>query len=122
MPFYTYYGHHIIENSTNNLTCSVQDIILSSSSISSIFDTGSNDLYYRYVVVCDDDFSNGYEEFEFSINRDYREVLYLGNIEYWNVPWSNAGWDKGKLLSVKTYAYNNTTNNFFIKKQTKYCI
>lgn len=117
VPFYTYYGHHIIENSTNNLTCSVQDIILSSSSISSIFDTGSNDLYYRYVVVCDDDFSNGYEEFEFSINRDYREVLYLGNIEYWNVPWSNSGWDKGKLLSVKTYAYNNTTNNFFIKKE-----
>ncbi|KRB56419.1 hypothetical protein ASD98_11195 [Flavobacterium sp. Root186] len=101
VPYYLNYSDHPSYSGANDLSCTVTDAVLNSSSISSLFEMGSN-VYYKYVTVSSGDtFENGYEENEFIINKDYREQIYIGDREFRNVPWSNLGWNNGKLLKTK---------------------
>ncbi len=103
VPYYINYSDHVSYSGDNNNSCTVTDAVLNSSSVSSLFEMGSN-VYYKYVTVSNGDaFDNGYEENEFMINKDYREQIYLGNREFRNVPWTNLGWNNGKLLKTKIF-------------------
>lgn len=116
-PYYVNFSYHSVASQVNALSCSVKDVVLNSSSVSSLFDTGSNNVYYKYVTVSEGEgFEKGYEENEFIINRDYWEHSYLGDVEFRNVPWSNLGWNNGKLLNTKLYEKKST--NYILKKET----
>lgn len=100
-PYYLNYSDHTSYAGVNDLSCTVTDAVLNSSSISSLFEMGSN-VFYKYVTVgFGDNFENGYEENEFMVNKDYREQIYIGDREFRNVPWTNLGWNNGKLLKTK---------------------
>lgn len=121
-PYYFNFSDHQSE-ADNGLGCTVTDVVMNSSSVSSLFEMGSN-VYYSYITVSNgDNFENGYEENEFTINKDYREIIYLGDREFRNVPWTNLGWSNGKLVNTKifekqsnTYFLRKTTTNNYLKK------
>ena len=97
--------------------CFRKDVVVTSSSLSNLYDTSGNNIYYQYVnFSLGSNNENGYEEHEFIINRDYREHIYSGLDEFRNVPFSNLGWDNGKLKSVKIY--NKINNQLILKKET----
>lgn len=92
--------------------------ILSSSSLTPLFNTGNNNIYYQYVTVSHggDNFENGGEEHEFIINRDIKgRCLSYSEQEVGGAPWTNIGWNNslerrntifrksvsGSLLKVK---------------------
>ncbi|PWB18715.1 SpvB/TcaC N-terminal domain-containing protein [Flavobacterium sp. HTF] len=75
-PYYVNFSDHASFSGVNDLSCTVTDLVLNSSSVSSMFEMGSN-VFYQYVTVTDgSDNSNGCEENEFIINKDYRENIY----------------------------------------------
>lgn len=114
-PYYLNYSEHPSYSGANDLSCTVTDAVLNSSSVASLFEMGSN-AYYKYVTVSDGDaFENGYEENEFMVNKDYREQLYIGDREFRNVPWSNLGWNNGKLL--KTKMVQKQGNSYVVRKE-----
>lgn len=75
---------------------------LSSSSLAPLFDTGSSNVYYKYVTISygASPFLNGGEEHEFIIHRDLGTGFVLGNSDIRSVPLSNVGWDNGLLKRV----------------------
>ncbi|WP_177178062.1 sugar-binding protein [Flavobacterium sp. fv08] len=74
---------------------------LSSSSLVSLFDTGSSNVYYKYVTISyGDNFLNGGEEHEFIIHRDAPDGFVFGGYDVRSVPFSNGGWDNGLLKRV----------------------
>jgi hypothetical protein len=77
---------------------------LSSSSITSLFDTGSSNVFYNYVTISygSDSFLNGGEEHEFIVHRDGGGGFIVGTYDIRNAPLSNLGWDNG-LLKKATY-------------------
>ena len=114
-PNYFNFSDHIATSNVNELSCTVTDVVLNSSSISSLFEMGST-IFYRYVTVSNgENFENGYEENEFIVNKDYREQIYLGDREFKNVPWSNLGWNNGKLVKSTTFEKRNST--YFLRKE-----
>lgn len=114
-PYYANFNDHVSESGVNDNSCTVVDVVLNSSSVSSMFEMGSN-VFYRYVTVSNGDgFENGYEENEFTVNKDYREHIYLGDREFRNVPWSNLGWNNGKLFKTKIFEKKNST--YVIRKE-----
>lgn len=116
VPYYINYSDHVSSAGVNNNSCIVTDAVLNSSSVSSLFEMGSN-VYYKYVTVSNGDaFDNGFEENEFMINKDYREQIYLGDREFRNVPWSNLGWNNGKLL--KTKVFEKQGSSYILRKET----
>lgn len=77
---------------------------LSSSSLSSLFDTGSSNVFYNYVTISygSDSFLNGGEEHEFIVHRDGGGGFVVGTYDVRSTPLSNLGWDNG-LLKKATY-------------------
>lgn len=75
---------------------------LSSSSITSLFDTGNSNIYYNYVTISygNDDFLNGGEEHEFIVHRDGGDGYVIGNNYIRNTPLSNLGWDNGLVKRI----------------------
>ena len=75
---------------------------LSSSSLTSLFDTGSSNVFYNYVTISygSDSFLNGGEEHEFIVHRDGGGGFVVGNYDISNTPLSNLGWDNGLLKKV----------------------
>lgn len=114
-PSYVNFKDHLDYDANGN-GCIVADLVLNSSSVSSLFEMGSN-VFYRYITVSNgENFENGYEENEFIINKDYRENIYLGDREFRNVPWTNFGWNNGKLFKTKIFE-NKGSNNYIIRKE-----
>uniref|UniRef100_UPI0025B97AF4 sugar-binding protein n=1 Tax=Flavobacterium sp. UBA7680 TaxID=1946559 RepID=UPI0025B97AF4 len=72
---------------------------LSSSSLASLFDTGSSNAFYNYVTISygSDAFLNGGEEHEFIVHRDQGTGYVIGNYDIRSVTLSNTGWDNGSL-------------------------
>lgn len=113
-PYYVNFSDHL-DYDVNGNGCTVTDVVLNSSSVSSMFEMGSN-IFYRYVTVSNgNSFENGYEENEFTISKDYWEHIYLGDREFRNVPWSNLGWNNGKLFKTKIFEKKN--NTYIIRKE-----
>lgn len=88
---------------------------LSSSSITSLFDTGSSNVFYNFVTISygSDNFLNGGEEHEFIVHRDGGDGFIVGTYDVRNAPLSNVGWDNGLLKKVIYFNKNLT-----IVKQT----
>lgn len=113
-PYYVNFKDHL-DYDVNGNGCGVVDLVLNSSSVASIFEMGSN-VFYKYVTVSNGNgFDNGYEENEFTVSKDYWEHIYLGDREFRNVPWSNLGWNNGKL--VKTKIFEKKSNGYVIRKE-----
>lgn len=113
-PYYVNFSEHLDPDANGN-GCPVTDVVLNSSSVSSMFEMGSN-IFYRYVTVSSGNgFENGYEENEFTVSKDYWEHIYLGDREFRNVPWSNLGWNNGKLFKTKIFEKRN--NEYIIRKE-----
>lgn len=72
------------------------NLTISSSSIISLFDTGSSNCFYKYVTVSEggNAFENGGEMKEFIIHRDYFSNPILGS-ELKSAPLTNTGWNNG---------------------------
>ncbi|WP_409416549.1 RHS repeat domain-containing protein [Flavobacterium sp. PS2] len=89
------------------VACSFVDnsnLTISSSSLISLFDTGSSNCFYKYVTVSEggDAFENGGEMKEFIIHRDYFSNPILGS-ELKSAPLTNTGWDNG--LEIKSQVF-----------------
>lgn len=94
----------------NTLQCAFGDgykclyYVLSSNSITPLFNSGNNNIYYEYVTVSygGDNFENGGETHEFIINRDlpgnqrWGETGLIQN----SSTWSNFGYNNGKERSI----------------------
>ncbi|MBP1223644.1 SpvB/TcaC N-terminal domain-containing protein [Flavobacterium sp. 1355] len=114
-PYYVNFSDHVSYSGVNDLSCTVTDLVLNSSSVSSMFEMGSN-IFYQFVTVTEGTSdSNGCEENEFIINKDYREHIYRGDREFRNVPWTNLGWNNGKLLKTRTFEKSN--NSLVLRKE-----
>jgi len=88
--------------------------VLESNSFIPLFNTGSNNIYYKYVTVSKggDNFKNGGETHKFKIHRDYQGNTLVGN-GFAQSPssWTNFGWDNGLEESVKTFKIDNGVYN-----------
>lgn len=84
---------------------------LSSSSISSLFDTGSSNVYYNYVTISygNDSFLNGGEEHEFIVHRDVGTGYVFGDYNIRGTPLTNLGWDNGMERRVDYFDKNLKT-------------
>ncbi|WP_281234912.1 RHS repeat domain-containing protein [Flavobacterium gelatinilyticum] len=85
-------------------------LTLSSSSLVSLFDTGSSNCFYKYVTTSEggDNFENGGEMKEFIVNRDeHGSSLFSTDIK--GAPLTNSGWDNG--LELKSEIFKKKTPN-----------
>jgi hypothetical protein len=91
-----------------------KSLVLTSSSMISLFNTGNSNCFYKYVTVSDggDDFENGGESKEFIIHRDYWGQTVLGDTDIQSAPWTNFGWDNG--LEVKSQIFKKPSGNSFV--------
>jgi hypothetical protein len=78
----------VIENS---------DIVLSSSSLMPLYDTGTMTCLYPFVTISEggDNFENGGEMKEFTVHRDEAGANIWGPGGISSGPWTNKGWDNG---------------------------
>ncbi|WP_242410234.1 RHS repeat domain-containing protein [Flavobacterium sp. Root901] len=78
---------------------------LSSSSLTSLFDTGSSNVFYNYVTISygSDSFLNGGEEHEFIVHRDGADGFVIGTYDVRSAPFSNLGWDNGLLKKINYF-------------------
>ena len=83
----------------------LKSLVLTSSSMISLFDTGNSNCFYKHVTVSDggDDFENGGESKEFIVHRDYWGQTLLGDTDIQSAPWTNFGWDNG--LEIKSQIF-----------------
>lgn len=81
----------IVENS---------DLVLSSSSLISLYDTGTMSCLYPFVTISEggDNFENGGEMKEFKVKRDSGPHVLWGPGIISFSPWTNSGWDNGTEL------------------------
>ncbi|MDP2721525.1 MAG: RHS repeat domain-containing protein [Bacteroidales bacterium] len=111
-------GYYISER-TNRMQCgfpcSFIDCkfwILQSNSLTSLFNIGSNNIYYEFVTVSKggSDFQNGGETHEYIIQRDYAGFPLLGDgFAQSSSTWTNFGWNNGLEKSVKTFKVENNS-------------
>ncbi|MBL1220994.1 hypothetical protein JET18_09105 [Chryseobacterium sp. L7] len=73
------------------------NIVLSSSSLMPLYDTGTMSCLYPFVTISEggDNFENGGEMKEFTIRRDDPGSNIWGPNGISNNPWTNKGWDNG---------------------------
>ena len=101
-----------ISKRTNRLECAIscsyydcEYYVLQTNSLTNLFNTGSNNVYYNTVTVSHggDNFRNGGETHEFIIHRDYQGDNIVGD-GYAQSPssWTNFGWDNG-LGEIRYY-------------------
>ncbi|WP_281323487.1 SpvB/TcaC N-terminal domain-containing protein [Flavobacterium aestivum] len=83
------------------LYVNITNLVATSSSVISLFDTGSSNCFYKYVTISEggDAFENGGETKEFIVNRDDFGNPILGN-DIKSAPLTNFGWDNG--LEIKS--------------------
>ncbi len=88
-------------------------LTISSSSIISLFDTGSTNCFYKYVTVSEggDNFENGGEMKEFIIHRDNFGNPILGP-DIKSAPLTNFGWDNG--LEIKSQIFPKKSGSSFV--------
>ncbi|NVO11006.1 MAG: hypothetical protein HXX16_13680 [Bacteroidales bacterium] len=103
-------------------------LVLSSSSLTSLFNTGNNNIYYQYVTLSQggDNFENGGEQHEFILHRDSPGYQKWGK-DISGAPWTNFGWDNGLEKQVKVFRKDGSdfkviqeTTNHFIPDMRKY--
>ena len=85
-------------------------LTISSSSVISLFDTGSSNCFYKYITVSEggDAFENGGEMKEFIVHRDNFGNAILGdNIK--SAPLTNFGWDNS--LEKKSQVFQKKRGN-----------
>ena len=82
----------------------VNRLLVASSSLLSLFNSGGSNIYYEYVTVSkgNDNFIGGAEEHRFIINRDLVGNNVWGN-NIINAPLTNFGWDNGMERKVSYY-------------------
>ena len=106
------------------------DLVVTSSSIISLFDTGSSNCFYKYVTVSEggDNFENGGEIKEFIVHRDNwvddfdaagRPILVdhegngnskiFGVLDIKSAPFTNFGWNNG--LEIKSQIFKKKDGN-----------
>jgi hypothetical protein len=73
------------------------DIVLSSSSLMPLYDTGTMTCLYPFVTISEggDNFENGGEMKEFTVHRDEPASNLWGPGGINSGPWTNKGWDNG---------------------------
>jgi YD repeat-containing protein len=100
------------------------DLVVSSSSIISLFDTGSSNCFYKYVTVSEggDAFENGGEMKEFIVHRDYLGNIVLGQVEIKSAPLTNFGWDNGLEIKSQVFQKKNGSASFVVvaENENKY--
>ncbi|MCJ8155777.1 hypothetical protein MKJ01_18665, partial [Chryseobacterium sp. SSA4.19] len=117
-----YYIDFIQSPSACSVACSDsnynQNLVLTSSSLINLFDTGSNNCIYEYVVTSNggDNFENGGEMKTFKIHRDYFGNNLLGS-NILSSPWTNFGWDNGVELKSTLFSKNTGSQNFNIIRE-----
>lgn len=81
----------VIENS---------DVVLSSSSLIPLYDTGTMSCLYPFVTISEggDNFENGGEMKEFTVQRDDPAFNIWGPGDISSSPWTNRGWNNGTEL------------------------
>ncbi|WP_166919754.1 RHS repeat domain-containing protein [Flavobacterium poyangense] len=105
------------------VACSYRDLTnltLSSSSMISLFDTGSSNCFYKYVTVSEggDAFENGGEMKEFAIRRDnFGQSLTGTNVK--SAPFTNFGWDNGFEIRSQVFQKKVTGKPFVIIAETQ---
>ncbi len=121
-----YYISNRIERIPGEFPCEFEDCeryVLGSNSFIPLFNTGNNNIYYKYVTVSKggDNFRNGGETHEFKIHRDSPGYPLVGNgFTQSPASWTNFGWDNGLEESVRTFKIENNqiktvsllTNNY----------
>jgi YD repeat-containing protein len=128
------FGGRLIENS---------DLVVSSSSIISLFDTGSSNCFYKYVTISEggDAFENGGETKEFIIHRDSwvdnfdtngqpivvnNEIngrsKILGMVDIKSAPLTNFGWNNGLEIKSQVFQKKNGGASFVVvaENENKY--
>ncbi|MDP9955938.1 hypothetical protein J2X97_001575 [Epilithonimonas hungarica] len=106
---------------TCSIPCSdegyLQNLILTSSSVINLFDTGTSNCLYEYVTTSygGDNFENGAEMKQFKIHRDYFGNSLMGNNQ--SAPWTNFGWDNGNEVKSTVYARNINSQTLDILKE-----
>jgi hypothetical protein len=104
-----------------------QDIVITSSSLSNLYNNGNN-VYYKYVSISHggDDFEKGGEEIEFVVNRDYQGNPIYNSKDIRSSPYTNFGWNNGLEINSKVFKKNGTglslisqTENTYTKDDSK---
>ncbi|WP_281323317.1 hypothetical protein [Flavobacterium aestivum] len=104
------------------------NLVVSSSSIISLFDTGSSNCFYKYVTVSEggDAFENGGEMKEFIVHRDNWEddldangqnngsSRILGTVDIKSAPLTNFGWDNGLEIKSQVFQKKNGTASIVV--------
>ncbi|KFF10059.1 hypothetical protein B0A62_13750 [Flavobacterium hydatis] len=116
------------------------NLVVSSSSIISLFDTGSSNCFYKYVTISEggDDFENGGEMKEFIVHRDNwvdnldskgqpiivdNEIngrsKILGTVDIKSAPLTNFGWDNGLERRSEVLQKKNAGVPFVVVAETE---
>jgi len=95
--------------------------ILSSSSLTPLFNTGNNNIFYKSITVSHggDNFENGGEEFDYIIHRDLIGNCLAGE-EIKSAPWTNTGWDNGLERRSITFKKNDSGDKTILKETKNY--
>ncbi|NML69034.1 hypothetical protein HHL23_04395 [Chryseobacterium sp. RP-3-3] len=85
------------------------DVVLSSSSLIPLYDTGTMSCLYPFVTISEggDSFENGGEMKEFTVQRDDPASNIWGPGDISSSPWSNRGWNNGTELKSLTLRKNS---------------
>ncbi|WP_208111299.1 DUF5977 domain-containing protein, partial [Flavobacterium chryseum] len=106
------------------LYTTLYDLVVSSSSMISLFDTGSSNCFYKYVTVSEggDFFENGGEMKEFTVDRDGAGQIVLGDTEIKSAPLTNFGWDNGLERKSQIFQKKKPGSEFVIvaENENKY--
>ena len=104
-----------------------QDIVITSSSLSNLYNNGNN-VFYKYVSISHsgENFENGGEEKEFVVNRDYQGNPLYNSKDIRSAPYTNFGWNNGLEINSKVFkklgadlSIISQTENFYVKDDTK---
>ncbi|EJL63975.1 RHS repeat domain-containing protein [Flavobacterium sp. CF136] len=96
----------------------VNNLVLTSSSILSLYDKGAN-VYYKNVTISygDDAFLNGGENHQFIINPDLPGEV-LSGTDFNHSSKTNSGWDNGLESKVIYFKKGNVPNSFLYLKES----
>ena len=104
-----------------------QDIVITSSSLSNLYNNGNN-IFYKYVSISHggDNFEKGGEEKEFVVNRDYQGNPIYNSKDIRSAPYTNFGWNNGLEINSKVFKKQGTglsiisqTENTYTKDDSK---
>lgn len=98
-----------------------QDIVITSSSLSNLYNNGNN-VFYKYVSISHggDGFENGGEEKEFVVNRDYQGNPIYNSKDIRSAPYTNYGWNNGLEINSKIYKKHGTSLDIISQTENTY--